>query len=448
VEKRKQNGSVEFRCAKFGEDFKHVTAYRKSGPPEGCPYAEDHAGWSRPKEKDEAPEPAKAKPAPRVSSWRVEHGDCAEVMKGMADGSVDSIVTDPPYGLEFMGKDWDHGVPGDAFWKEALRVAKPGAHLLAFGGTRTFHRLACAIEDAGWEIRDCVMWVHGVGFPKSHNVGLVVDKMLGCPDRGHRIAVASRRHPDGTLEPDGEIIEPYEGKTEDGKRWQGFGTALKPAWEPIVVARKPMAGTIAENVIRHGVGGLNIDACRVGKEEVRSSGEVSEPWRMAEGRTDRQKPNPKTSSGRWPANFVHDGSPEVMRPFLVMGLSNSGSATRYFYCAKASRWDRDEGCDVAPKKQDESRKEGDPGGDNPRNRGAKERKNFHPTVKPTSLMRWLCRLVTPPGGVALDPFCGSGSTGKAAVLEGLDFIGIEKESEYVEIARKRIAHAANDKERS
>ena len=319
----------------------------------------------------------------------------------MADSSVDAVVTDPPYGLSFMGKHWDHGVPGEAFWREALRVAKPGAHLLAFGGTRTYHRLACAIEDAGWEIRDCVMWVYGSGFPKSHNL------------RG---------------------------------QWSGWGTALKPAWEPVIVARKPLVGTVAANVLAHGTGGINVDGCRVGTGDDRISGGTSGGSDGAVGEWGYSSGFERPSGGRWPANVIHDGSDEVVGLFPQQrngganvsprrkagvrtnimsgtGLSeptnrayagDSGSAARFFYCAKASKRDRDEGC------------EGN--------------RNGHPTVKPTALMRYLCRLVTPPGGVVLDPFMGSGSTGKAAILEGFQFVGIEQEPEYLEIARARIAY--------
>lgn len=288
----------------------------------------------------------------------LHHGDCRDIMATMDASSVDAIVTDPPYGLAFMGKDWDHGVPGVEFWGEALRVAKPGAHLLAFGGTRTFHRLAVAIEDAGWEIRDTIMWVYGSGFPKSHDVSKAIDKAAG----------------------------------ETGQ-WSGWGTALKPAYEPIIVARKPLCGTVAETVLRHGTGALNIDGCRAG--------------------------------ARWPANVIHDGA-----------MHEHG---RYFYCAKTSKADRNDGCDDMALRDDV-------GVYNMRHDAhaiangmtTTPRRNHHPTVKPTELMRYLVRLVTPPGGVVLDPFCGSGSTGRGAILEQAAFIGIELDAEYLEIARRRI----------
>ncbi len=371
-------------------------------------------------------------------SYILFHDDCLNKMSKLEENSIDSIVTDPPYGLSFMGKNWDHGVPCKSFWSEALRVAKPGAHLLAFGGTRTYHRLACAIEDAGWEIRDCVMWVYGSGFPKSHNVGNAVDKHNGCGNRGHAISSGSKIHPTtGKPRANGELLSKYEGRTEEGKKWEGWGTALKPAWEPIIVARKPLAGTVAENVLAHGVGGLNIDGCRVeggerplivGENDARKfSGDFKQGSRC-EG---------TTTTGRWPANIIHDGSDEVLALFPDTGKStggrtvkrsgggnvgsgktsevswtnddpgygDSGSAARFFYCAKASKADRDEGCEKLEIKpcgtMEDDNYDIKTGSGNSRNT---QRRNFHPTVKPTALMRYLCRLVTPPGGVVLDPF--------------------------------------------
>ena len=492
-------------------------------------------------------------------------------MAGLPAASVDAVVCDPPYGLSFMGKDWDHGVPGVAFWSAALRVAKPGAHLLAFGGTRTFHRLAVAIEDAGWEIRDTVMYVYGSGFPKSLNIGCKCGKdtvpythggtqpksqrdvrsvreadvsaamdtsegrrevlqprlseqgasitgraepstakvwsgQLGMEGRGNVLAEARQLQADQVREMPAEVFadgatgrlhhgtppangvasrahanenrssSPQEprsarqhnrklgtvrkqqraqegGVAEDQvceicgglKQWDGWGTALKPAWEPIIVARKPLEGTVAANVLAHGTGALNIDGCRVGTSESLNGGayaaagtERDDGWGMQRGGAgEYQQP-----TGRWPANLIHDGSDEVVGlfpdskgmatqksganlnvyggnalnessttfPEVRLGFNDSGSAARFFYCAKASKADRDEG-------------------------------NHHPTVKPTELMKFLCRLITPPSGTVLDPFMGSGSTGKAAVLEGFGFIGIEQDAEYIAIARARIAHA-------
>lgn len=309
----------------------------------------------------------------------------------LEDNSVDAIVTDPPYGLSFMGKDWDHGVPGIEFWKEMLRVLKPGGHLLSFGGSRTYPRMASAVEDAGFEIRDQIMWVYGSGFPKSLN--------------GH---------------------------------WGG--TALKPAHEPLVLARKPLIGTVAANVLAHGTGGLNIDGCRVpGVLE-------GDPMRFAKTNggefVAKFDSTPVVrSEGRWPANLIHDGSEGVVScfpdakgqqgaltgdepssktantfgEFAVRTASSprndTGSAARFFYAAKASKKDREDG-------------------------------NTHPTVKPTDLMAYLCRLVTPAGGVVLDPFMGSGSTGKAAIKEGFRFIGVEREAAYYAVAEARLKAAA------
>ena len=408
----------------------------------------------------------------------VHHGDCREVMATLDAASVDAVVCDPPYGLSFMGKGWDHGVPGKEFWTEALRVAKPGAHLLAFGGTRTYHRLACAIEDAGWEIRDCVMWVYGSGFPKSHDVSKAIDKAAGAEReriRGVRSAVVgatyagdewSREFKDSVLSSDPA--------TDAARQWSGWGTALKPAWEPIIVARKPLCGTVAENVLTHGTGGINVDGCRVGidpsdlDQMQGRSGKRTAPHLLKGMPATSWEP---TASGRWPANVIHDGSDEVVglfpgsagsflpsgrlfqaggnrntyaaeSPHSTFSYGDSGSAARFFYCAKASKSDREAGLREA-ERHAYSDFAGTP------EHGPKENvraRNHHPTVKPTALMRYLCRLVTPPGGVVLDAFTGSGSTGKAAVLEGFDFVGIEREAEYVQIARARIAAAVPEME--
>ena len=394
-------------------------------------------------------------------------------MRGMADNSVDSIVTDPPYGLSFMGKKWDYDVPGEDIWRECLRVLKPGGHLLAFAGTRTQHRMAVRIEDAGFEIRDMIAWVYGSGFPKSHNVGNAVDKSLGCENRGHAISSGSQIHPTtGKPRANGELLPKYEGRTDEGKKWAGFGTALKPAMEPITVARKPLVGTVAENVLAHGTGGLNIDGCRVGVGDDRVGGGLAKERFGINGMPQTSRP----VGGRWPANLIHDGSDEVVGLFpqsngaaapvakgqkefggVIYGkfktggddgasfYGDSGSAARFFYCAKASKKDRDEGLEGMDEKKmgflngAQLHGEGyDKGQDIGLNRVI-SRRNHHPTVKPTDLMRYLCRLVTPPGGIVLDPFAGSGSTGKACAVEGFRFIGIEREAEYCEIARARIA---------
>jgi DNA modification methylase len=407
----------------------------------------------------------------------VHHGDCREVMATLDAESVDAVVCDPPYGLSFMGKGWDHGVPGEEFWTEALRVAKPGAHLLAFGGTRTYHRLACAIEDAGWEIRDCVMWVYGSGFPKSHDVSKAIDKAAGA-EREKRWKAVTANSSVGTLEPrpwldearknGGCFVDGDAPATDAARQWSGWGTALKPAWEPIIVARKPLCGTVAENVLTHGTGGINVEGCRVsGESTVRPNNKAS----IGYGGSDVSFAS-GSDNGRWPANLIHDGSEEVLGlfperdggafpaargPQTIYGngkglpaavgtpprqMADSGSAARFFYCAKASKADRDGGCEGLAERL--TMRYGEKAqGPLPQQTPSKPvpQRNHHPTVKPTALMRYLCRLVTPPGGVVLDPFTGSGSTGKAAISEGFDFVGIEREAEYVEIARARIAAA-------
>jgi len=306
-------------------------------------------------------------------------GDCYDVLRTLPEASVDSIVTDPPYGLSFMGKRWDYDVPYIDVWFQCLRVLKPGGHLLAFAGTRTQHRMAVRIEDAGFDIRDMIAWVYGNGFPKSLDVSKAIDKAAGAE---REVIGKSARHGGGIIGNGSSYEIPptvpmlTAPATDAARQWQGWGTALKPALEPITVARKPFPGTVAANVLEHGTGALNVDGCRVGD-----------------------------ASGRWPANLIHDGSEE---PCALLG-----DAARFFYCAKASKADRGEG-------------------------------NNHPTVKPTDLMRYLCRLVTPPGGLVLDPFMGSGSTGKAAVLEGFRFLGIEREESYLAIAKARIDAAVEE----
>jgi len=303
------------------------------------------------------------------------NGDCSEVLKEFPDNHFDSVVTDPPYGISFMGKKWDYDVPTVEVWAECLRVLKPGGHLLAFAGTRTQHRMAVNIEDAGFEIRDMIAWVYGSGFPKSHNL------------------------------------------KDD---WDGWGTALKPALEPITLARKPLTGTVAANVIQHGTGALNVDGCRVGTTENLNGGAYcSGGNRQTLAGDERQgaaagmfQPGKTVDAdftqpaGRWPANLIHDGSDEVVELFPQAG-SDSRSAARFFYCAKTSKKERGEG-------------------------------NNHPAVKPLQLMQYLCRLVTPPGGTVLDPFMGSGSTVLAAKNENFNAVGIELDPEYIKIAQSRL----------
>jgi site-specific DNA-methyltransferase (adenine-specific) len=351
------------------------------------------------------------------------HGDCLDVLKTLPDNSIDSIVTDPPYGLSFMGKKWDYDVPSVEIWAECLRVLKPGGYLLAFAGTRTQHRMAVRIEDAGFEIRDMIAWVYGSGFPKSHNIALAIDKASGkTQSRGSAINFSGKGERSdiktSVSAKNGTLKSAYVSDNE----WQGWGTALKPALEPITVARKPLIGTVAENVLAHGTGGINVDGCRVGTETITQHGRVDSENIAMSGRNYAEAAG-RAWEGRWPANLIHDGSEDV--------LALTGDAARFFYCAKASKRDRDEGvAGVA----------GVAGVGALRDNGRQSlpRKNNHPTVKPTDLMRYLCRLVTPPNGTVLDPFCGSGSTGKAATLEGFEFIGIEREAEYVDIATARI----------
>jgi len=391
------------------------------------------------------------------------HGNCLDEMQKMNENSVDSIVTDPPYGLSFMGKNWDHGVPGEPFWKEALRIAKPGAHLLAFGGTRTFHRLAVAIEDAGWEIRDTIMWVYGSGFPKSHNVSLAIDKKHGAVNhRGKDFRTAGAGDRKDIQSANGKAGMTYDKPVTDAARqWNGWGTALKPAWEPIIVARKPVEGTVAQNVLKHGTGAINVDGCRVGVSKKTPYGHNpagksihADSWLKKHGHGSGYGPRTQEQSGmnpnigRFPANLIHDGSDDVVQLFPV---TNNVSAARFFYCTKTSKQDRDEGLEEFKEMPSYMVENGS------KTAGTKTgvrydrttmQRNHHPTVKPTDLMRYLCRLVTPPGGTVLDPFMGSGSTGKAAIYENKNFIGIEMEQEYIDIAKARIEYAKKHKKKT
>ncbi len=378
--------------------------------------------------------------------------DCIEGMKQLEDNSIDSIVTDPPYELGFMSKSWD--ASGIAYnlemWKEALRVLKPGGYLLSFGGSRTYHRMACAIEDAGFEIRDQIMWIYGSGFPKSLNIGKAIDKLLGNErdiiSEG-RSGITSRAYQSEEKTTAGEY------KIDKGtSEWKGWGTALKPAHEPIVVARKPLAEkTVAENVLKYGTGGINIDECRIGylnekykKDAISIRPETSNSKGFQTYSENEQSDNfsrgieRNNLTGRFPANVIHDGSDEVLELFpdtnpsktnlisnkgSIWGSTNTdkeirghndlgGSAARFFYCAKASKSER--------------------------NDGLEDKTNIHPTVKPLKLMQYLIRLVTPKNGIVLDPFIGSGTTGMAAKSQGFNYIGFDMTEEYVEIAEARI----------
>ncbi|MGR3177241.1 MAG: DNA-methyltransferase [Candidatus Anammoxibacter sp.] len=371
------------------------------------------------------------------------YGDSLEVLKTLENNSIDSIVTDPPYGLKFMGKKWDYNVPSVEVWQECLRVLKAGGHLLSFAGTRTQHRMAVNIEDAGFEIRDMIAWVYGSGFPKSLNIGKAIDKMKGA----EREKVVNPKAKQQTKAIGTNVLGDYNAVdfiypnavTNEAKQYEGWGTAFKPALEPITVARKPLSEkTIAENVLKHGTGGINIDGCRVDLAGIaKTKGGCNSKDSMFFGAGNKTKED--NSKGRWPANFIHDGSDEVVGLFpetiskwskqkqepnpkdSMFGMvgttmnnfvGDSGSASRFFYCAKASKSER--------------------------NKGLENNINKHPTVKPISLMRYLARLVTPPNGICLDPFCGSGSTLIACKIEGFNYLGIEKEKEYIDIANARI----------
>lgn len=542
----------------------------------------------------------------QTDRFSLYEGDCRIVLRGLADCSAHSVVCDPPYELGFMGKGWDRsGIAYDAsVWSECLRILKPGGHLLAFGGSRTYHRLACAVEDAGFEIRDQIQYIYGSGFPKSLNVSKNLreeESLCICDEHNSDLRGLQNRIPDmesvaeasqdadlflsvqrqvtragvGHSRPQGESGVDYRGRSvayaqDDGAEqpgvegrcnvlsqtrqlqadqvramparvsgdgpqgwlrdgasgdhgpmdrasanqngsstsrrsqpaeqspheplamagqsepqvsgaWplcgrcgkpmvpDGLGSALKPAHEPIVLARKPFNSTLIQNVLQHGTGGLNIDGSRVEADEV--VGWHGNPSRGFSGGLDSREPGGRPVSGRWPANVIHDGSDEAMAGFpdvnsgglnggqsgacyaqgspfgdgWNVGLTHgdSGSAARFFYCAKANQEDRNEGLEDLPRQSAGAvtdRKDGSAGLNSPRagagrNNGSR---NPHPTVKPKDLMRYLCRLVTPPSGTVLDPFCGSGSTGKAAMLEGLKFIGIELSAEYCELAKRRI----------
>lgn len=462
-------------------------------------------------------------------------GDCLEVLRELPDASVDAVVTDPPYGIGFMGREWDSFSPAavsaraesirrkgtarssetwpgklgegsqgggvaivyddksaagnrrfqawcEAWASECLRVLKPGGHLLAFGGTRTYHRLACGLEDAGFEIRDCLAWMFGSGFPKSLDVSKAIGARAGAererqePQR--RASQSSSIHASG-FGVDGWAPTVREAATPEAEQWQGWGTALKPAFEPIVLARKPLTGTVAANVLEHGTGALNIDGCRIGVEDdayarnhsgdrghdgTRSIGE--------RGATDLRPGGGSASDvGRWPANVVLDETAAAMLDEQTGELTSganptrrgsdkfrdaygdfkgqeecvaargadSGGASRFFYCAKVSRAERNAGLDGFEEQEARTLAGGHivSEGRTADKRGG-PRANVHPTVKPIDLMRWLIRLTTPPGGTVLDPFLGSGSTGCAAALEHRPFIGIEREPDYMRIAQARI----------
>jgi DNA modification methylase len=408
------------------------------------------------------------------------HGDCRALLARMEAESIDAVVTDPPYGLGFMGKEFDklgEGEAQEAFhrtWaRELLRVLKPGGHVIAFGGTRTYHWLAAALEKEGFEIRDMVSWAYGSGFPKSLDVGKAIDKAAGVEREvtGSRMGDVGIQGGNFANKTQRGVIEQRDAPaTPEAQRWHGWGTALKPAVEPAVLARKPMIGTVAANVLAYGTGAVNVDGCRVDAMDGGSTarkpvlvGSTSAPF--GEGMAMGGNGSPL---GRWPANLIHDGSPEVVGLFPVTksgemkgeqrgwgkrgiygegGLTpatsyaDEGSAARFFYCAKAANAERPDVavCDclagALPMRRDGPAGEVCPTCQRP------TRKLAHPTVKPLALMEYLIRMVLPPGGVVLDPFAGSGSTLVAAQRMGVDAIGIEKEAEYIVIARSRLEPA-------
>ena len=441
-------------------------------------------------------------------------GSMLDVLDELPENSIDAVVTDPPYEINFMSKGWDN--TGIVFkketWQKVLKVLKPGGHLLAFNHSRTFHRMAVAIEDAGFQIRDTILWLYGSGFPKSHNISIAIDKKFGAE---RKVVGMKNPHLDGGIrkqtspaqfgmdgsdrkgkkELNNGMIEITAPSTDETKQWDGWGTALKPSYEPIIMARKPLDGTVADNVLKHGVGGINIDECRVGNDEISTHNAPKGTFAGGESGRGSDTESYTSHTGRFPANTIHDGSDEVVKGFPnvgggnykeanarhrkgfmigdVNGTSNapdnygdSGSASRFFYTAKASKKDRDEGLDGFQLKEVR-------GGGGRANNGYDDqdeeqqrlkkaataygavksiKRNIHPTVKPTDLMQYLVRLVTPKGGTVLDPFMGSGSTGKAAMIENNErnanyhFIGIDLQKEYIDIAHARIEYGVNYQE--
>ena len=443
-------------------------------------------------------------------------GDCLQSLKKLPDNSIDSVVTDPPYGLSehrttdvidclrawingepyltkkkgFMNANWDSWTPGPEVWRECLRVLKPGGHMLVFAGTRSMDLMSMAVRLSGFELRDSIgyahdgggapllAWTYGTGFPKSMDVSKAIDRDAGA----EREVVGRAVYGDGHVQNRAESMgyggcDPFADDrritapaTEAARQWQGWGTALKPAWEPIIIARKPLDGTVAQNVQKWGVGGVNVDGCRI--EAERATGWGGGGSNLHEGGLSREGGDARPTQGRWPANLIHDGSEEVLALFPqskgqqgaltgdepssktsnvfgeftgrtpIQPRNDTGSAARFFYSAKASKADRDEGLEKKRTGGMQATSDGSmlTGSGNERTTA---RANTHPTVKPTKLMQWLCRLITPPDGIVLDPFMGSGSTGKAAMLEGFRFVGMEMSPDHMEIAKARIRHAMN-----
>jgi len=408
-------------------------------------------------------------------TYKILQGNNLDVLPTLADNSIDSIVTDPPYELGFMGKKWDSS--GIAYsvelWQQCLRVLKPGGHLLSFGGTRTYHRMVVAIEDAGFEIRDMISWISNKTFPKSQNIAKAIDKQAGARDHVAKGFLVAGEYNNRQLRgPDTDYQDPAL-VTLEAKQWRGWGTGLKPTVEPIVMARKPIEGTVANNVLTYGTGGLNIDGSRITHDDSVNLNTMQRQQANNPIRFGGAKPGDVISmykpEGRWPANLIIDqDTAEILdeqtgqlkpatsrtkaksRAMFGTGLddtaiySDKGGASRFFYVAKASKRDRNEGLDELPQVRGGTERMNNSDG-RKAELGQTDRlptsQNFHPTVKPTSLMEYLIKLVTPPNGIVLDPFTGSGSTGKAAILQGFDFIGIEMTEEYLPIIEGRLKHA-------
>jgi DNA modification methylase len=421
-------------------------------------------------------------------------GDSVDKLKELDDNSIDSIVTDPPYGLSFMGKKWDYDVPSQEIFEECLRVLKPGGYLLSFAGSRTYHRMAVRVEDAGFEIRDQIMWIYGSGFPKSMNIGKAMDKVQGnerevVGKKGGKIDFSKTKKGDTSFYETAWDNKDYVELeiTKGNSPYEGWGTALKPAHEPIVMARKPLSEkTVVNNVLEWGTGGINIDASRVGTDDTRSKASMTALGQNSGwNKHSNKEVIAGSESGRFPANIIFDeeagkildeqsgiskstggrsGNKEGVGQNGIYGqysgevkdgnpgLGDTGGASRFFYCPKTSKTDRNEGLEDFKGKQIGTYNAHSSdleiyGGSSlgaasmsGNNKMPQPKQNFHPTVKPTDLMLYLIRLVTPTGGTTLDPFMGSGSTGKAAVRGGFDFIGIEREKEYIEIAEARIQY--------
>ena len=374
-----------------------------------------------------------------LRDYKIIEGDCIQKMREMPDCSIDAIVTDPPYGIGFMGKSWDCSVPGLEWAQECLRVLKPGGHMIAFSSTRTCHRLGVAIEDAGFEIRDTIHWVYTSGFPKNHDISKAIDREAGAEREviGIKERCNKQAHTNfGQL--DAERFVYSNPATEEAQEWEGYGTALKPSVEPAILARKPLeAGlTIAQNVLKYGTGAINIDACRYA---------YGDPCWI--GNTENDNYRPPVNN----ANAHHKNTDGRMQKNTSELLINNWSSlgrwpANLYHCPKPSRGEREAGLEHLKTRPAHSNMNTH-NGTGERFDGAEtpEVANFHPTVKPIKLMRWICRLIGgKKGSVILDTFCGSGTTGCSAILEGYDFVGIEITPDYLPIIRGRLDWAQEE----